>query len=146
MIELIASNRQSKAVYFKEINDLKLEINNYLDSEREILISPSEVEQFKSNLKKSVLVSCSQTSKYFQESPHRATSTMSINGRQNKIEISRFKESSYRGSSSKKLERSPSFSSSKSGLRKSIMSFVDDTLSSVFGNEREISKLAAKNL
>lgn len=26
LIELVSSNRQSKAVYFKEINDLKLEI------------------------------------------------------------------------------------------------------------------------
>lgn len=116
-----------------------------LDSEREILISPSEVEQFKSNLKKSVLVTCSQT-KHFQESNHRLASTISTSARQNRIDIARFKESSSRSSTSKKLERSPSISSSKSGLRKSIMSFVDDTLSSVFGNEREISKQAARHL
>jgi hypothetical protein len=104
------------------------------------------VEQFKSNLKRSVLVTCSQPSKHFQDSSHRAASTISLSGRQTKIEIARFKDSSSRGSTSKKLERSPSISSSKSGLRKSIMSCVDDTLSSVFGSEREVSRQAARDL
>lgn len=70
---------------------------------------------------------------------------MNITGRQSKIEIARFKDIN-RNTTNKKLERSPSISSSKSGLRKSIMSFVDDTLSSVFGSEREISKQTARHL
>lgn len=70
---------------------------------------------------------------------------MNIAGRQSKIDIARFKDTN-RNTTNKKLERSPSISSSKSGLRKSIMSFVDDTLSSVFGSEREISKQTARHL
>lgn len=57
-----------------------------------------------------------------------------MDGKKSRIDISKFKESTYHMSTNKKIERSPSISSSKSGLRKSIMSFVDDTLSSVFGN------------
>lgn len=66
IIELVQNNPQPKSPYLKEINDLKLEVPHDLEYEREIVISPSELEQFKMNIKKSVLVSCSQTSKYYQ--------------------------------------------------------------------------------
>lgn len=49
------------------------------------------------------------------------------------------------GFGSKKAERTASIGS-RSGLRKSIMSFVDDTLSSVVGAEREISRQMANHL
>lgn len=66
---------------------------------------------------------------------------MSMSMRPSRIEFNRFRNSNPRRNTinSKKFERSNSInsmSSSKSGLRKSIMSFMDDTLSSVFGAER----------
>lgn len=76
---------------------------------------------------------------------------MSTAMRPSRIQFNRFRNSNPRRNtlSSKKLDRSNSInsmSSSRSGLRKSIMSFMDDTLSSVFGAEREISKQIANGL
>ena len=159
MIELVRNNPKSKQTFLKEIQDLKALITVATgDTEREILITPSEVEQFKSNLKRSVLLSSSHTNKYHDSTRKMATTMRnSISGasiqvsgsmprRESKIEFSRFSDTPWRNSGSQnKVERQGSFSS-RSGLRKSIMSFVDDTLSSVFGAEREISKQMANNL
>lgn len=96
----MASSRQPKTAFFREINDLKQELVGTPETDREMLISPSEVEQFKANLKRSVLVSYSQA-KHFQESTHRMASTLSMSARQNRIEIARFKDSSSRTTAKK---------------------------------------------
>jgi hypothetical protein len=43
LIALVSSSLQPKTAFFKEINDLKRDITSTIDSEREVLISPSEV-------------------------------------------------------------------------------------------------------
>lgn len=100
LIDLVASSRQPKTAFFREINDLKQELVGTPETDREMLISPSEVEQFKANLKRSVLVSYNQA-KHFQESTHRMASTLSMSARQNRIEIARFKDSSSRTTAKK---------------------------------------------
>ena len=89
-----------------------------------------------------MLLSSSQANKYHDSSHKLMATTMGVGQRPSRIEFNRFSNSgAYRRSTvQKRVESRGTSFSSKSGLRKSIMSFVDDTLSSVFGAEREISK------
>ena len=68
------------------MNDLKQEIivaseNN----ERDVLATPSEVEQFKNNLKKSVILSTSYANKYSHENGHKASNAGTLGLRPSKI-------------------------------------------------------------
>lgn len=88
LAELIKNNVKPKGAFFQEINELKNEILTAdSENERDILITPSEVDEFKSNLKRSVLLSSSQANKYYyHEGPHKIPSTMgSIPYRPSKI-------------------------------------------------------------
>lgn len=91
-------------------------------------------------MKKSVLISFSQTSKFFQDTSSNRISSSISTMRKSRIDIDRYNEDGFRGSILRRTDRSPSVysnkSNSKNGLRKSIMSFVDDTLSSIFGNDK----------
>ena len=53
--------------------------------EREVLMSPAELEQFKLNIKKSVLISSSQTSKYFKDTPNKLMPSINHQARQSRI-------------------------------------------------------------
>ena len=118
------------------------------------------MENFKKNLKKSVILSFGHTPKFFQEpSGNKIASAITVS-RKSRIEITRFSRNinpatinitgniNYANAnpSAIRFEKTMSMSSQKSVFRKSIMSFVDDTISSVLGNEREISKQTAKDL
>ena len=100
----------------------------------------AELNSFKKNLKKSVLLSLRQT----QPEQRKGSSKIatSINPRRySRISIERMprtKQGHYRD-----IQNS---SASKEGLRKSIISFVDDTLSSVIGTDNSISKQHAHDL
>lgn len=60
----------------REISQLKMEISCDSFSEREQLLSSAEVEEFKINLKKSVLISFGRANKLTPDRNERITTTM----------------------------------------------------------------------
>ena len=63
IVELIKTKKMPRKKYIQEFNDLKYQQKQPPAQEKEILLSPSEIEDFKKNLKKSVLLSYGQAVK-----------------------------------------------------------------------------------
>lgn len=76
LIELVKNNKLSRAKFMREISQLKMENSCDSFSEREQLLSPAEVEEFKINLKKSVLISFGRANKLTPDRNERITTTM----------------------------------------------------------------------
>ena len=103
------------------------------------MLSPSEIEAFKKNLKKSVLLSYGQAVKPPRpKDKSKIESVIMTPSRpgtrlRSDLYIEQFRKST--------IMREKNFRSShhsgKSGLRDSIMTFVDDTMSSMFGGQEK---------
>ena len=149
IIDLIKSKKLARKKYIQEFNDLKYQQKKPEIQEKQILLSPSEIQDFKKNLKKSVLLSYGQAVKPPRPKENsKIESVMMTPSRpgtrmRSDLYIEQFRKSTIM----KEKNFRSSHHSAKSGLRDSIMTFVDDTMSSMFrGQEKEISKQSAQSL
>jgi hypothetical protein len=103
------------------------------------------MERFKDNLKRSVILSVAASKKSVDT--HQIASSLVEGGQRSRIAIERsgFLNSGSSRNSRVVFEKAKSVTS-KGSFRRSIISLIDDTISSVIGSEREITRQAARDL
>lgn len=144
MIELVRNYQLPKSKYFAEVAAIKRETEVEAPTNTEILNTPAELTNFKDNLKRSVILSV-EASKISSVNAPRISSMIGPPLR-NRIAIERsFHLNSEYRISQVKFERVKSLSS-KGSLCRSIISFIDDTISSMIGTDREISGQTARDI
>ena len=74
MIDIVKSMKLPRAKYIAEVNEIKKLTFPLIIPVNEVLLSPGEVEEFKTNLKKSVLLSFGQAKQQMYETSKITTS------------------------------------------------------------------------
>lgn len=144
MIELVRNYQLPKSSYFAEVAALKREAEVEAPTTTELLTTPAELTNFKDNMKRSVILSVAASKISSVNAPQIASMIGPPLRSRIAIERSFHLNSEYRNSQLK-FERAKSLSS-KGSLCRSIISLIDDTISSVMGADREISKQAARDI
>lgn len=140
LMQVVVGHTASNGKYLHEMRGIKEQVIMRQVHSEEPINSEVELNTFKRNLKKSVLLSLRQT----QPDSRMGNSKIAtaINPRRySRISIERMPR--VKQGNPRDVQNS---SCSKEGLRKSIISFVDDTLSSVIGTDLSISKQHAHDL
>jgi hypothetical protein len=111
-----------------------------------VLHTQAEVDRFKNNLKKSVILSFASSKTSNSASSQKIASMIDARPSRSRINIER---NAYlnKDALGNPLYYAKSLSvASKGSFRRSIISLIDDTISSVMGTEREITKQSARDL
>jgi len=74
-----------KQKYYKEINSLKKDNKKPVSNQKEVLNSPAEVENFKKNLRKSMIISFGPTPNYYQEPPNKISTNINASVKRSRI-------------------------------------------------------------
>lgn len=146
MIELLSNCELDKGKYCREVNALQQETKVEVPSETELLYTQAEVDRFRTNLKKSVILSFAASKHSDSASSQKIASMIDARPNRSRIDIERnaYLNRDARGNA---LYYPKALSVvSKGSFRRSIMSLIDDTISSVMGTEKEITRQSAKDL
>jgi hypothetical protein len=147
MIELVSNCELEKSKYCREVGTLWREARVEEPGETEVLHTQAEVDRFKTNLKKSVILSFAASNKQSDSaSSQKIASNIDTRPKSTRIDIERnaYLNRDARGND---LYFPKAMSvASKGSFRRSIISLIDDTISSVMGTEREITRQSARDL
>lgn len=147
MIELVSNCELEKGKYYREVASLRGEAKVEGASETEILHTQAEVERFRTNLKKSVILSFAASNKNSNSvTSQKIASSIDARPNRTRIEIDRAAYLNRDPRGNPHLYPKAMSVASKGSFRRSIISLIDDTITSVMGSEREITRQSARDL